>query len=202
MPLRQASQASHEVGYILFPGLSIPQSEMQSKRPATLGRRSGTTLLGPSTLLPSNVRHQSSCANDSTVNPQSLQRLQDLPVCEKRLIVCDWLRFRTLSSHSLLALSHVHASSNTLRTCHHGKRCKIATLNVGRISQLDTTGPFWAPVGRTVGFSFSQVIHIATTRGHVSHAPTSFTRPRTLSTSSINSLVAGFVDPRRGCQSS
>lgn len=136
---------------------------MQSKRPATLGRRSGTTLLGPSTLLPANVRHQSSCANDSTVNPQSLQRLQDLPVCKRRLIICDWLCFRTLSSHSLLAFSHVHASSNTLRTCHHGKRCKITTLNVGRISQLDTTGPFWALVGRTVGLSFSQAIHIATT---------------------------------------
>jgi hypothetical protein len=101
--------------------------------------------LGSSTLLPSNVRHQSSCANDSTVNPQSLQRLQDLPVCGKKLIACYSLHFRTLSSHSLLAFSHVHAWSTTLCTCHHGKCSEIITLTVGCISQIDATGSFLAP---------------------------------------------------------
>jgi hypothetical protein len=45
----------------------------------------------------------------------------------------------------LTALFHVHASSTTLRPCHHGKRSGITTLTVGCISQFDTTGPFSAP---------------------------------------------------------
>jgi hypothetical protein len=86
--------------------------------------------LGSSTLLPSNVRHQSSCANDSTASLRSLRRLKDLP-------------FHTLSSYSLLAFSHVHALSRTLRTCHDGNESTTRTLTVGRISHSDTTGPCW-----------------------------------------------------------
>lgn len=76
--------------------------------------------------------------------PQIRDRCLASGICRprnSRLVALHSLHIRTRPTPCLPFPTFTPLAS-TLRTCHHGNASQITTLTVGRISQLDSSGPF------------------------------------------------------------